>query len=177
MKLLAFVTITVCAYASALAQDISNSYVCCLAAVPSEREAIATVDRYRAQAVTAGYLWIPDYAGLSGKPFFLVYAGPYADIPTAKDKLAELKDRFDNRSFYVKNVGQKLVESASSGASARAVESASVPAQQAPAIVTQPVISPASAQKTKAIEQPARDFKKTLKLNIGKDNVSGSKKP
>jgi hypothetical protein len=120
MKLLTFVIVTVYACNCMARQDISNGYVCCLSAVPSEREAIAAVDRYRAQSVAANHLWIPDYAGLSGKPLFLVYSGPYTDVATARVKLEQLKSQFNNRSFYIKNVGERIRESVASGASVHA---------------------------------------------------------
>jgi hypothetical protein len=160
-----------------MVQDVSNSYVCCLAAVPAEREAVAAVEKYRSQGVMSSYLWIPDYSGLSGKPFFLVYAGPYTDAATAKEVLSQLKDQFNNRSFYIKNVGQKVVGNVSSQSANRATAPVPAARTSAPAIASQPVSVPVETQKTKVAEQPTKEFKKSLKLKIGKDNTLSGKKP
>jgi hypothetical protein len=36
---------------------------------------------------------------------------------------------------------------------------------------------PVETQKTKVAEQPTKEFKKSLKLKIGKDNTLSGKKP
>jgi hypothetical protein len=45
----------------------------------------------------AGYLWIPDYPSLSGKPFYATFFGPYRDVVSCK---AALKKFPRNQKFY-----------------------------------------------------------------------------
>ena len=40
----------------------------------------------------AGFLWIPDYPSLSGKPYFLVYIGPFRTKSDAMPTLCEYSE-------------------------------------------------------------------------------------
>ena len=56
----------------------SPFYVISVAAVQDETAAIQKVSELQEQGQSAGYLWIPDYASLSGALFYSIYIGPYA---------------------------------------------------------------------------------------------------
>lgn len=54
-------------------------YILNVAAVKTGSEAIAKSAELKAMGYSSGYLWIPDYASLSGAQFYSVYIGPYAN--------------------------------------------------------------------------------------------------
>lgn len=52
--------------------------------------------------VNAGYLWIPDYPSLSGKPFYATFIGPYQSYTDCEENLRTLK--VNSRFWYGKKV-------------------------------------------------------------------------
>lgn len=53
-------------------------YILNVAAVKSEADARRQANELVAQGYEADYLWIPDYASLSGAQYFSVYIGPFS---------------------------------------------------------------------------------------------------
>lgn len=53
-------------------------YIVNVAAVKTESQAIAKATKLKNTGNSSGYLWIPDYASLSGAQFYSVYIGPYS---------------------------------------------------------------------------------------------------
>jgi hypothetical protein len=56
-------------------------------------DAIAQMERFKKIGFDTGYLWIPDYTSLSGKPFWATFVGlvPLTDVPAAQRLLREVK--------------------------------------------------------------------------------------
>lgn len=52
-------------------------YIVCVTAVQSEAEAQKEVRKLTRQGYGAGYLWIPNYASLSGAKYYSVFIGPF----------------------------------------------------------------------------------------------------
>ena len=52
-------------------------YIVCVTAVKTEEKAQTNCADLKKQGHQAGYLWIPDYASLSGAKLYSVYLGPY----------------------------------------------------------------------------------------------------
>jgi len=72
-------------------QQVQNGgfYIVCVTAVKSEEKAKSSCDELKKKGHQAGYLWIPDYASLSGAKLFSVYLGPYStqyDCEVATDE-------------------------------------------------------------------------------------------
>lgn len=55
-----------------------NFYILNVAAVKTEEIAKAKVNELRGKGKDAGYLWIPDYASLSGAKLYSIYIGPFS---------------------------------------------------------------------------------------------------
>ena len=56
----------------------SSFYVVNIVAVKNENEAIKEVKKLEKKGYESDYLWIPDYASLSGAKFYSVYIGPFS---------------------------------------------------------------------------------------------------
>lgn len=63
---------------SRYAKNNEAFYIVNVAAVKTESQAITRSAELKNRGNPSGYLWIPDYASLSGAQFFLVYIGPYS---------------------------------------------------------------------------------------------------
>lgn len=55
----------------------------------------------------AGYLWIPDYPSLSGKPFYATFFGPYHDFNACKRALASMPR--NQKFYYAKKVSMQAM--------------------------------------------------------------------
>jgi hypothetical protein len=69
-------TMTMCSDAS-ISVNSTAFYILNVAAIKDESLANIKAEELRKQGYSAGYLWIPDYASLSGAKFYSVYIGPY----------------------------------------------------------------------------------------------------
>lgn len=52
-------------------------YIVSLFAVANEKSAQIGVEKLKKEGYEAGYLWIPDFASLSGAKYFTIFLGPY----------------------------------------------------------------------------------------------------
>lgn len=103
------------AYQAGKTKKDNPFYVVNIVAVSRESVAKAKVAELKKAGNTAGYLWIPDYPSLSGKPLYTVYIGPYQtqkDCEAATEKLRKkYKDAYgskvshENESVYIKGIG------------------------------------------------------------------------
>ena len=58
--------------------DQNSFYIVSVEAVTEERDAQDRAMNLRRKGYSANYLWIPDYASLSGAQMYAVYIGPYS---------------------------------------------------------------------------------------------------
>lgn len=72
----------------------ADFYVISVAAVKTEGQAKAEVEKLLARGYSADYLWIPDYPSLSGKPYFSVYLGPYDNQDACEYAVDDAKSDF-----------------------------------------------------------------------------------
>lgn len=72
-----------------------------LSATETEQQAIASVIKLRETDPLFGYLWIPDYATLSGKELFAVFKGPYLDMKECIVTLVEYQ-KIDPKAYAVR---------------------------------------------------------------------------
>jgi len=63
---------------SSMNTDQNSFYIVSVDAVISERDAQEKAFNLRQSGYSANYLWIPDYASLSGAQMYAVYIGPYS---------------------------------------------------------------------------------------------------
>lgn len=57
--------------------DNKSFYIISVTATKTETEAKSKADQLKTSGNSAGYLWIPDYASLSGAKLYAVYIGPF----------------------------------------------------------------------------------------------------
>jgi hypothetical protein len=74
-----------------------------ISATEDNKEAVEQVKAFRAKGNPTGYLWIPDYASLSGKELFSVFIGPFVGIDTTIRYLEYYKKTDPNA--YAVNAG------------------------------------------------------------------------
>jgi hypothetical protein len=58
-------------------ETIEGYYIINVAAVKTEKDAISKAKELEKNGYESGYLWIPDYASLSGAKMYSVYVGPF----------------------------------------------------------------------------------------------------
>ncbi len=66
-------------------------YVVCASACNTETEAKRRKSLFSERGYQSGYLWIPDYASLSGAKMYLIYIGPFESREDCKYFLTEYK--------------------------------------------------------------------------------------
>ncbi len=96
-------------------------YIVNIIAVAKESKAKAKAAELKKQGYESGYLWIPDYASLSGKKLYTVYIGPYSNQQDCEEATEKLRKKFkdaygskvsqDNEGLFIKGVGQVAVTS------------------------------------------------------------------
>ncbi len=84
--------------------DEGDYYILNYAGTPSEEEAVALVDSLIPSFPNAGYLWIPDFASLSGKELFAVFLDQNKYKYGIMESLQAHKT--DMEGIYVVNVSQ-----------------------------------------------------------------------
>ncbi len=99
----------------------SAFYVVNIIAVSRESTAKAKAAELKKKGHHSGYLWIPDYASLSGKKLYTVYIGPYStqkDCETATERLKKKypgaygsKVSQEKESVYITGTGKTAVTS------------------------------------------------------------------
>jgi hypothetical protein len=80
-------------------------YIVCATAVQTEVEAQKEVQKLNKQGYAAGYLWIPNYASLSGAKYYSVFIGPFdyqSDCEVATENYKKV-----NKSAYGLLVSQE----------------------------------------------------------------------
>lgn len=87
-----------------LIDEKNEYYILNYAATAEEKEAIEEVNSLRKTYPNAGYLWIPDFASLSGSEVFVVFLDQTKD----QSKILELLDnsKAENPSIYAVRVNQ-----------------------------------------------------------------------
>lgn len=101
-------------------------YIINIAAVKTENDAKAKAKELEANGNKAGYLWIPDYASLSGAKFYSVYIGPYStqhDCEVATEEYRKIHPEAyglfvsqDNKRIQINGIGKVTVTDKSSSA-------------------------------------------------------------
>lgn len=94
-------------------------YVVNIIAVSRESVARAKVAELKKKGYDAGYLWIPDYASLSGKKLYSVYIGKYDTQQECEKATEKLRKKFsdaygskvsqEKESVFIKGVGKVAV--------------------------------------------------------------------
>ena len=64
-------------YAHSFAQATTGYYVINVGATTSESEASKNAQKLTKEGYASSYLWIPDYASLSGAKYYMFYIGPF----------------------------------------------------------------------------------------------------
>ncbi len=72
------IKMTMCEGPESTAISSDAFYIVNVAAVKTESQAIEKAAELKRTGNPSGYLWIPDYASLSGAQFYSVYIGPYS---------------------------------------------------------------------------------------------------
>lgn len=83
-----------------------SSWVIACQATKSWEEADKYAAGWRARGLSAGVLWIPDFASLSGAKYYLTFVGPYA-YPGGKDDMLFVL-RKDVRPHYADAYGIRV---------------------------------------------------------------------
>jgi len=96
-------------------------YVVNIIAVSRESTAKAKAAELKKKGYASGYLWIPDYASLSGKKLYTVYIGPFStqkDCESATEKFKKIysgtygsKVSQEKETVFIKGVGEVAVKS------------------------------------------------------------------
>ncbi|MGV0978838.1 SPOR domain-containing protein [Empedobacter falsenii] len=85
----------------------SSFYIVNIVAVKNENEAIKEVKKLENKGYKSDYLWIPDYASLSGAKFYSVYIGPFS---TQREcEIATEQYRSINKNVYGLLVSQEKI--------------------------------------------------------------------
>lgn len=94
-------------------------YVVNIIAVSRLSMAKAKVSELKKKGYDAGYLWIPDYASLSGKKLYTVYIGTYATQRECEKATESLRKKFhdaygskvsqENESVFITGVGKVAI--------------------------------------------------------------------
>lgn len=101
------------------AQQSTPFYIVNVAAVTTEGEAKTKAQALIKKGNEAGYLWIPDYASLSGAKFYSVYIGPYStqyDCEIATENYRKINPQAygllvsqDNKRVQINGIGKVTV--------------------------------------------------------------------
>ncbi len=73
-------------------------YAIMIKATKTQREAYQLANKLKSMGKPADYLWIPDYASLSGAEFFNVYIGPFATQQECEEATEEYRKK--DRTVY-----------------------------------------------------------------------------
>ena len=97
----------------------SKFYILNVAAVATESEAKLKSQEYTRKGYQSSYLWIPDYASLSGAKFYSVYIGPFSTQYECELATDKYKKQFpgsygllvsqDNKRVQINGIGKVTV--------------------------------------------------------------------
>ena len=83
--------------------DINDDfYLVSISAAETQDEAIEAVTELRKTYENANYLWIPDYASLSGKELYVVFLGPYDYLDDDAFRVLSDYKKINSNVYFVK---------------------------------------------------------------------------